>query len=159
MAFDEEQFETIFKRCFPQALGLATSLLYDREEARDIAQQAFASLWETRAQVLNPDAFVYRSVRNACYNRIERASNRERIQRLYLAELSPPEAPDQRLDELPQALAKLTDRERQVVDSVFDGQRTYKEAAEHLNISVASINKHIVNALKTLRSHFKINKT
>lgn len=154
MAFDEEQFETIYKRCFPQALGLAVSLLYDREDARDVVQHVFASLWETRVPVLNPDAFVYRAVRNACFNRIEATSNRERIQRLYQTELDPPDSADQRLDELPMALAKLTERERQVIHSVFDGQRTYKEAAAHLDTSVASINKHIVNALKTLRTHF-----
>lgn len=158
MAFDEEQFETIYKRCFPQAMGLAVSLLYDREEARDVVQQVFASLWETRVPVLNPDAFVYRAVRNACYNRIERLSNRERIRQLYQTELYPPDSPDQRLEELPTALAKLTERERQVIHSVFGGQRTYKEAASHLNLSVASINKHIVNALKTLRTHFNTNK-
>ncbi|MDE7375556.1 MAG: sigma-70 family RNA polymerase sigma factor [Muribaculaceae bacterium] len=158
MAFDEEQFETIYKRCFPQALGLAMSLLYDREEARDVAQQVFASLWETRVPVLNPDAFVYRAVRNACYNRIEQQTNRERIRKLYQVEFDPPDSPDQRLEELPTALAKLTERERQVIHTVFDGQRSYKEAASHLNLSVASINKHIVNALKTLRTHFNTTK-
>lgn len=157
MAFDEEQFETIYKRCFPQAMGLAVSLLYDREEARDVVQQVFASLWETRVPVLNPDAFVYRAVRNACYNRIERLSNLERVRQLYQVELNPPDTVDQRLDELPQALAKLTPREREVINTVFDGERTYREAADHLNTSVASINKHVVNALKTLRKHF--NKT
>lgn len=159
MAFDEDQFKSIYKRCFPQAMGLAVSMLYDQEEARDAVQQVFVSLWERREPVLNPDAFVYRAVRNACFNRIEQTSNRERIRLLYQAELSPPDTPDQRLDELPRALAKLTDRERQVISSVFDGHRTYKEAADHLNTSVASINKHIVNALKTLRTYFKTHKT
>lgn len=158
MAFDEAEFETIYKRCFMQAMGLATRLLYDREEASDVVQQVFAALWETRLPVLNPDAFVYRAVRNACYNRIERLSNLERIRRLYPLELEPPDSADQRLDELPEALAKLTDRERQVINTVFGGHRTYKEAATHLNISVAAINKHIVNALKTLRTHFNTTK-
>ncbi|MCF0187627.1 MAG: hypothetical protein HUJ98_14205, partial [Bacteroidaceae bacterium] len=37
---------------------------------------------------------------------------------------------------------------------VFAEGHSYKETAQRLDISVSSVNKHVVNALRTLRNHF-----
>ena len=49
----------------------------------------------------------------------------------------------------------LTMREQQVVDKIYSEELSYKEAAESLGVSVATVNKNIVNALRKLRTHFK----
>lgn len=156
MAFTIAEFESIYKRCFSRAMGLAVTLLYDEEEARDVVQHVFASIWESKLTIANPDAFVYRSVRNMCINKINTATNRERIKRLYAMEFENiDEDIDQQIAEVYQALDILTEREQQVVKEIFSNGSSYKEAASNLNISVSTINKHIVNALRNLRNHFK----
>lgn len=61
-----------------------------------------------------------------------------------------------RNDEIRTAIQKLlTPREREVVDRIYTEGLSYKDAAENLGVSVASINKNIVSALKKLRGHFK----
>ncbi len=61
-----------------------------------------------------------------------------------------------RNDEIGSAIQKLlTPREREVVDRIYTEGLSYKDAAENLDVSVASINKNIVSALKKLRGHFK----
>lgn len=48
MSFTADEYEIIYRRCHPRALGLTISMLGNEEEARDMVQQVFVSLWETR---------------------------------------------------------------------------------------------------------------
>ena len=124
------------------------SLLHSEDEARDTVQESFLKLWETDMDVTNPDAFLIRSVRNACINRINSVQIREKIRRQL------PLAPEN--EEVREAVVRLlTGRERQVVDKIYSEGLSYKDAAESLDVSVATINKNIVAALKKLRTHFK----
>jgi len=160
MPFSAEEYETIYRRCHPRALGLTITLLGNEEEARDMVQQIFISLWETRIKVDNPDAFIYRAVRNQCLNRLEQFDARERIRQQYaiLTDTTEPD-PDTRIEDVYQAMdLLLSERERQVVTEIFDKGNNYRKAASNLHLSTASINKYITSALKTLRMHFKKSK-
>ena len=104
-----------------------------------------------------PTLFLIRSVRNACINRINSVQIREKIRRqLPLAPESEETDIEGRDEEVREAVARLlTGRERQVVDKIYSEGLSYKDAAESLDVSVATINKNIVAALKKLRTHFK----
>lgn len=162
MPYTVTEFEEIYMRAFAPSMRLAVSMLHDADEARDVVQEAFLRLWESEAVIANPHGMVLRSVRNACLNRIEHAEVRERFVMRYpldadMAE-SMPEGEDEsrRLREAVGTL--LTERERQVVERIYTDGMTYKEAASSLDVSVAMVNKCIVNALKTLRKHFNTRK-
>lgn len=160
MSFTADEYEIIYRRCHPRALGLTISMLGNEEEARDMVQQVFVSLWETRIAVDNPDAFIYRTVRNKCLNRLEQMDARQRIRRqcAILADTADPD-PDSRIEDVYEAMdLLLSERERQVVDEIFDKGNNYRTAAANLNLSTSSINKYITSALKTLRLHFKKSK-
>lgn len=105
-------------------------------------------------------AFVVRSVRNVCLNRIAATDTRERFaRRLSLDETvdsdTDAEVRDREIQSAVQTL--LSPRERQVVDRIYAQGMSYKETAHSLDVSVALINKCIVSALKKLRTHFKTN--
>ncbi|MCM1451967.1 MAG: sigma-70 family RNA polymerase sigma factor [Clostridium sp.] len=160
MQFTVDEYEIIFRRCHPHALGLAYSLLGDGDEARDIAQQAFVNMWESKVRIENPDAFALRSVRNLCISRLEQMKAKDRIRQQYaiLAKEEDPE-PDSQLENLRKAMDRLlSEREKQAVDEIFDKGSSYKEAAANLSLSTSAINKYICSALKTLRTHFKTKK-
>lgn len=160
MSFTADEYEIIYRRCHPRALGLTISMLGNEEEARDMVQQVFVSLWETRIAVDNPDAFIYRAVRNKCLNRLEQMDARQRIRRqcAILADTADHD-PDSRIEDVYEAMdLLLSERERQVVDEIFDKGNNYRTAASNLNLSTSSINKYITSALKTLRLHFKKSK-
>ena len=91
------------------------SLLHSEDEARDTVQESFLKLWETDMDVTNPDAFLIRSVRNACINRINSVQIREKIRRqLPLAPESEETDIEGRDEEVREAVARLlTGRERQ----------------------------------------------
>ncbi len=157
MPYSSSEFKTIYLRCFPPCMRMAMSLLHSEDEARDTVQESFLKLWETDMDVTNPDAFLIRSVRNACINRINSVQIREKIRRqLPLAPESEETDIEGRDEEVREAVARLlTGRERQVVDKIYSEGLSYKDAAESLDVSVATINKNIVAALNKLRTHFK----
>lgn len=161
MGYTTTEFETLYTRCFPPSMRLAMSLLHEEDEARDVVQEVFLRLWESDIRVDNPTAFIIRSVRNASLNRISSMDTRERIrQRLTLEPPPDDSALVQRDEEVAVAIKKLlTSRERQTVEKIFSDGMSYKEAAENLGVSVSAVNKHIVAALKKLRTHFKTGKS
>ena len=122
-------------------MRMAMSLLHSEDEARDTVQESFLKLWETDMDVTNPDAFLIRSVRNACINRINSVQIREKIRRqLPLAPESEETDIEGRDEEVREAVARLlTGRERQVVDKIYSEGLSYKDAAESLDVSVLSL--------------------
>ncbi len=161
MYYSTTEFEILYTRCFPPSMRLAMSLLHEEEEARDVVHEVFLRLWESNVRVDNPPAFILRSVRNACINRINMLDTREKI-RMRLTFEAPPEDYDfeQRNDEVAAAIKQLlTSREQQVVDNVYTHGRSYKETAEKLGVTVSAVNKNIVAALKKLRTYFKTGKS
>lgn len=160
MQYSATEFESLYARCFPPSMRLAMSLLHEEDEARDIVQESFLKLWQSNIRIENPMAFIIRSVRNACLNRINMLDTRQRIRQNLTLE-SPAEDfdPHQRDEEVMMAIhLLLSERERQVVDRIYSEGMSYKETAENLNVSIATVNKNIVTALKKLRKHFKTGK-
>ena len=161
MRYSTNEFETLYKRCFPPAMKLAMSLLHEEDKARDVVQEVFLKLCESDIRVDNPMAFIIRSVRNASLNQINMLDTRERI-RQKLTFNSPIPEYDSELcnEEVLSAIKRLlTFREQQTVEKIYTEGMSDKEAAESLGVSVAAINKNIVSALKKLRNHFKTGKS
>ena len=157
MPYSTSEFETLYKQCFPPAMRLAMSLLCNEDEARDTVQEVFSKLWESDIRPANPLAFILRAVRNTSLNRINTMNVRDKIHQRILLEAPPDDYdPEQRNEEISTAIRlMLTPRERQTVQRVYSDGMSYKETAESLGVSVAAVNKNIVNSLKKLRTHFK----
>lgn len=151
------EFETLYRQCFPPSMRLAMSLLHEEDEARDIVQEVFLRILESNIRMENPMAVIIRSVRNACLNRISKLDTREKIrQRLTLQSATVDSETGLNHEEVLSAVKQLlTPREQQIVDRIYSEGMSYKEASENLGVSEATINKHIVTALKKLRNHFK----
>jgi RNA polymerase sigma-70 factor (ECF subfamily) len=64
---DEEAFDELMRRKAPPLLGLATRMVGDREEARDIVQLTFLRVWEHRRRFdeqWSPNTWLYRIATN-----------------------------------------------------------------------------------------------
>ena len=161
MQYSATEFETLYIQCFPPAMRLAISLLHEEDEARDVVYEVFLKLWESDVKADNPNAYVVRSVRNACVSRIRKLDVRERVKSKLMLEPPPDDFDyERRNEEVKTAIQKLlTLRERQVVDKIYTEGLSYKDTAASLGVSVAAVNKNIVGALKKLRNHFKTSKS
>lgn len=161
MEYSTTEFETLYLQCFPPSLRLAMSLLHEEDEARDVVQEVFLKLWESNIRVENPEAFLIRSVRNACLNRINMLDTRDKIRHRIRLDLLPDDFDiDGDREAVRSAIPRLlTSREQEVINRIYTMGMSYKDAAENLEVSVAAINKNIVSALKKLRTYFKPGKS
>lgn len=154
----ENYIETLFRRNYPAMLALAVRLLHDRETARDIVHDVFASLM-TQAPSQATTAFLLGGVRFACLNHIRNLSVRERLNRLYaldLCEIEDDAWPDDedvaRLNAIVDS--RLSDQCRRVVRLRFSGRLSYGDIAAELGISEVAVYKHLRHALNVLRENF-----
>ena len=82
-----QKFEGFFLDYYPRVKGFINGLLQDAEEAEDLSQDIFMSLWQKRGnlkQIDNLDAYLFRIARNAVFRYIERSllfKNRHKTQR------------------------------------------------------------------------------
>ena len=65
------------------------SLLHEEDDARDVVQEVFLKLWESNIRIENPTAFIIRSVRNACLNRISMLDTRDKIHQRIMLDAPP----------------------------------------------------------------------
>lgn len=81
-----DDIETLFKANYGRMHTLASAMLHDREAAYDIVHDVFAAVLDGGAD-RNPDeAYLMRSVKNRCLNRLKAIDVRERFRQLYLVE-------------------------------------------------------------------------
>lgn len=73
---DEQAFESLFLHYFPRIKGFICGILQDEEEAEDISQDIFVSMWQNREKLTgieNLNAYLYRIARNTVFRHIERS--------------------------------------------------------------------------------------
>jgi len=164
-AGDDRAFDELFRATYPLYAAYACRLLKDRDDATDLVQECFVSLWTMRHE-LDADrslkALLYRMIRNRALNRI-RDRKREAVsleENPYIA-MDYAESPDlpgeisDRSETLRHFIKRLPERQREALElSRFEGL-THQEVAEVMDVSARTVNNHIVAALQTLRDRFQ----
>lgn len=162
---DKQAFELLFKTFYAPLCRFAKTMLNDLDEAEEVVQNTFYILWKKRESIKITDSiksYLYRAVRNECLNKLKHhkvrqmhaedykhvteKSNEEHAQLLQAKELKL--KIDAALEKLPEQCGKVFRLNR------FE-ELKYKEIAEHLNISVKTVEIHMSKALKHMREHLK----
>ncbi len=134
-----------------------------RDEAEDIIQQVFLTLWQNRSSI-DPDkslkSYVYRIAYNRMLNyfRDRKDTDPEYAYRLedqtpgphYQAEIS------EALGTMQKTLEKMPHRRRTVFELCYLEGFSYREAAGILDISPKTIENHMIQALKDLRKALRL---
>ncbi len=142
----------------PRAFALAVSMLSDRAEAEDVAQEAMLRLWRQaphwRAGEAQVSTWLHRVVSNLAIDRLRR-------RRRWSAE-DPPERPDpapgaearlaeaDRRQALQAAISALPDRQRAALSLRHFAELSNPEIAERLEISVEAVESLLARARRTL---------
>ena len=72
---DEQAFEALFLHYFPRIKGFISGILQNGEEAEDISQDIFVSMWQNRDRLTgidNLNAYLFRIAKNTVFRHIER---------------------------------------------------------------------------------------
>lgn len=158
-AGSDDAFDALFRRHYPVLVMSGTRLLGDRAQAEEIAQDVLLELWRRREslQLTGPvGAYLHQAARNRGLNRLRRLRT-ERVGEPYVRAPGASSATDARAisTELAQAvrdaIAGLSEPQREVFEMSRDRGLTYQEIATILGLSVKSVEARMGRALKELR--------
>ena len=159
---DQSKLEKLFKQPYRQMYRLATTLLHDDTESKDVVHDIFAQLLDDHRDLREETAETYllTSVRNRCLNVIRSRQIQERVQHLYLLDLDTTITPTERLEEELRALHKGVDQldppiYRDIIMQHFRDGITFKEIACRLGVSETTVYKHLRRALSQLRQQLQ----
>jgi RNA polymerase sigma-70 factor, ECF subfamily len=148
-------FGQLYDRLGAALLRVARVMLGSNAEADDAVQETFVNLARYRhriAEARDLDAYVFGILRHAVHRRLKTAAAEQRQWKI-MARSPRPEIhhePDARIET---ALASLPPEQRQVIALKIDGDLTFAQIAEVLQISpntVASRYRYALEKLRTL---------
>ena len=159
---DRKDIEKLFKRHYRQMYRMATILLHDDAESKDVVHDVFARLLDNHRDLREDTAesYLLTSVRNRCLNVIRTRQIQERIEHFYLLDLDTTIMPTDRLEEELNTLYKGIDQLeppvcRDIIMQHFRDGMTFKEIARRMDVSETTVYKHLRRALSQLRTHLK----
>lgn len=162
---NESAFEMIFKSYYQPLCRYAYTFLHDKEDAEEVVQSVFISLWEKRKSLniqTSFKAYVYRMVRNSCLNQIkhEKVKQEHVAHELAVSEVSF-DAVSERIHaselsvKISEAMKALPEQCRLVFQLSRFEELKYQEIADQLQISVKTVENHMGKALKIMREQLK----
>ncbi len=162
---DELALDELMRRKGAQLLHTATSMVGDREDARDIVQIAFLRIWDSRHRFdrrYSPNTWIYRIVSNLAIDHLRSRSSRLRsLQGFQLQhEHQSGEAFSRQLENLTEREIKtvfhelastLSEKQRAVfVLREMEGLKG-REIAQILGIRPSTVRNHLFNSRRQLR--------
>jgi RNA polymerase sigma-70 factor (ECF subfamily) len=156
---DEDAYSSIFREQYPGLVVSATRLLGERALGEEVAQDVMLELWRRRESLTLTGplrAYLQQATRNRALNRLRQGRTAQRGE-VYVRGPSASPSPDASAisSELQQAaaraIASLSEPQREVFEMNRQRGLTYGEIAEHLGISVKSVEARMGRALKLLR--------
>lgn len=162
---DETAFEMIFKEYYQALCRYANSFLNDREEAEEVVQGSFISIWEKRDSLhitTSLKAYLYQTIRNRCLNVIKHEKvKQQHVQHQLVMMPNHDEATTDTVlsNELEKkiylAMQALPEQCRLVFKLSRFEELKYQEIADQLNISVKTVENQIGKALKIMREQLR----
>jgi len=161
---DERAFDALFRHYSALVYRFAFSYLKSRPAAEEIVQECFIKIWEKRASLRDDvplKGYLFTTAHHAVLNELRRDQHHLRLHGQVAAAAGPAsvanEAEYQEMEALYQAaLDRLPPKQREVFVLSRQLGLSYPEIAERQGVSVKTVEAHIMQALKTMRSYFRL---
>ncbi len=155
----QDAFDSVFRMYYAQLVGVAESMLREREAAEDVVQDVMVELWRRRENIVletSLRAYLFRAVRNRALNHIRHLRVAPRAEPEAAELIAVPAADWDTLEKemetaLRQAVAGLPQRCREVFELSRVQGLKYTEIAEALSISVKTVEAQMGKAIRVLR--------
>src|SRR5277367_329032 len=146
-----EAFETLLAAYQDKVFRLCYSMLGDRAQAEDAAQESFLRIWKAMDRYRGESAlgtWIFSITRNVCLTAISKRRRPAPIEEAE-AERAAPDAPDRQPD-IFQLVDQLPANYRQVVMLFYMEDRSYEQVANMLDIPLGTVKTHLHRARQQL---------
>jgi RNA polymerase sigma-70 factor (ECF subfamily) len=158
---DGMAYTEIYDRYWPVMFRHSRKMLRDDDEAIDVVQDIFTTLWAKSAETVfttSIRSFLYSATRNKVIDLI----NRNKVRTNYLANLQEFYDKGEFLTEdiirekelinrIEMEVAKLPEKMRKIFELSRKHHLSYKEISEMTNVAEGTVKKQVHNAIKILR--------
>jgi RNA polymerase sigma-70 factor (family 1) len=161
---DERAFDALFRHYSALVYRFAYSYLKSRPAAEEIVQECFIKIWEKRAQLREDvplKGYLFTTAHHAVLNELRRDQHHLRLHGQVAAAAGPASVTNEveyhEMEALYQAaLAHLPPKQREAFVLSRQQGLSYPEIAERQGVSVKTVEAHMVQALKTIRTYFRL---
>lgn len=157
------EFQSLFKTYYSPLCAFAHRILKNKSEAEEVVQQVFINIWDKRKQIkidVSYQSYLHRAVRNTCLNHLKKERTRDKHESDSFEGYF--DQTDMRYSDpylgkiISDAIDTLPDRCKMIFElNRFEGM-SYQQAADHLQLSIKTVENQIGKALKILRAELKI---
>lgn len=165
-------FNKLFTEYHQRFVRFAYTYVENYMEAEDIVMEAMTYYWENRTRLLeiNPPAYIFTTIKNKCLNYLrdqqyyqtaseqlqEHEAWKLSIQISTLEACNPEELFSKEMRQLVEhALNKLPEKTRRVFIMRRFEEKSYREIASEMNISVKGVEYHMGKATESLKKSLK----
>lgn len=159
---DENAFEELFFEMVDALVNFAAFFLNDRQLAENVVQDVFITLWEKRESIdtaMNLKSYLFTMTRNKALNELRKKgvvySDEMLMEQIDLNNPTPDELLEgaETEEQIQIVVNSLPDRCKLVYTLNRSEKMTYREIADHLRISINTVENQMVKALKIIRKH------
>ena len=161
---DEDSFACLYAAYFPYMAAKAASMIQDTEEAKDIVNDIFVSLWNNRRKLFFPiHPYLQTALKNGCLNWIRYSQSKLhmmdsykslmeiRMERIYAMESLDVNEVIDAVNLIKKSAQTLPERCRVIFEMYFYLGYNSTEIAEHLGLSASTIRVQLKIALSKLK--------
>jgi RNA polymerase sigma-70 factor (ECF subfamily) len=162
---DITAFEMLFRTHYQPLCNYAYTFVQDRDEAEEIVQSTFLSVWEKRENLEIRTAvkpYLYAMVRNACLNVLkhEKVKQQHAAVEMAVAEKSVESVTrtviaSELETRIYEAMEKLPQQCRLIFKLSRFEELKYSEIADQLDLSIKTVENQMGKALKIMREQLK----
>lgn len=160
---DREAFRILYQKYFDSLQQYAMRYLYDWDEAGNLVQEAFFSLWLHADKYdggNNVLAYIWRIVKNNCLKYIRdlkiQDSHKDKVVEALLFSNFVEDEPDQHLlARLNEILSHLTEKQREILLMHVVDSKTIPQIATELRLAESTVKTHYKRAIFILRTNLR----
>lgn len=159
---DQSAYGLLYDKLWERLYIRAFTIIRRKQTAEDIVQEVFIDLWQRRNTIKNDniEAYLYRAVQLNAFNHYRNSKNRENILKELLHDrslISNVTEEEISFNETQKTVLQSIQNLPQKCKKVFEMSRIQglknKEISEQLQISTSTVENHITNAIKSIKSN------
>lgn len=157
-------FETLYRNYWAKVYNFAQIYILAKDEIEDVVQEVFIKVWKSRLSLKeekNISNYLFVITRNLIFNQTRKKINEKAYKMMVLRSLHTSNHLEEEIEAndlkfyIEKLVTKMPKRQQEVFRLSRNNYLSYKEIAEALCISEKTVERHMNEALKFLRLHFK----